>query len=281
MRQWLFLRPIVLLYGGKQVRITPLFWFLLLWASSCVAQVQTATKDPRAVALAEGVLVSGGGVLQPGTGISIQGTIQFGEDSASYPLRIYALGTGTTRTEVDGQNGLNLRVLSGGKAASQTSSGHVRNYNMINTISERIPYIPALSLLADYKLPAIQLDYLGSSQLNGIHVEQIAVYLIDPTQTLQKDELTKHTRTEYSIDPNTMQVVQMKFKVCAENNSEAIRTFRIVYSNYISMGRRQIPTTLSEFDKDTVLYKISLTAYSEHPDLSGISFVLPGNRDAK
>jgi len=231
--------------------------------------------DPQADALIQQVLLAAGPSTSAATVTETTGTIRFGTDATQYPARIYTMGNDHLRTEVDRSAGTTVLVLTAGQAAFTSASGQTRQLSLLNSITERVEHIPTLSLLADDPSDHLQTEYLGSGQLNGISVEKIAVSWSQADTANDQQELLKRTRVVYSIDAKTLRIVQIEYTRSAEEDSNALMHYRIVYSDYSNFAGRAIPDTVTTYLNGAFLSELKVSSFQENADLPARAFDLP------
>jgi len=122
----------------------------LLLAVCAFAQQAQLPKDPVAVSIAQQAIGIDGPPISPATGVVILGSIQLAGDSATRAMRVYSLGNGKVRTEIDQAEGMSVGVLNSGEASYQFPGGKVIRQRGVNTVAERLAFVPTLSLLAEY-----------------------------------------------------------------------------------------------------------------------------------
>ena len=243
--------------------------------SSAGAPATSSLKqDAEAIALIEQISAANGGRLSESEGIAINGTLQRPTVTTS-PIRIKAFGTRLTRTEIDEPSGTRVRVLNNGQSAFIDSSGHVKQLNELNTLAERIPFLPAVSLLAEYTESNTALEYLGPKMLSSVRVIQIAVSWGPSEDSKSQKELLKRTRHVYSIDPTTFHVVQLEYDRCAENDSTALKHVVLIYSNFANEENRAIARTITSFIDNKFEAELNITAYQDNVAASPTDFQLP------
>ncbi len=168
-----------------------------------------------------------------------------------------------------------VRLLNGGRAAYISASGQLRHLNLLNTITERVEHIPAFSLIADADKSYLQLEYLGVDQLNGATVQKIAVSWSSAVKASDQQELLRRTRVVYFMDADSSLIVQTEYTRGAEEDSNALMHYRIVYSNYTEFDGRLIPTTMTTYLNRAFLSELTMTSYQESSSTTATMFDIP------
>src|SRR5438552_3919626 len=134
----------------------------LVALASAQTTTTALTKDPQAMALAARALIAMGG--QPSIADSrATGSLTLASNpSSALPIVLESQGTHKARTAVQRATGTSVRVMNGGAAGLQRADGSARTLLSKNSISERITYIPALSLLSEFQNANVEIA-LGSS----------------------------------------------------------------------------------------------------------------------
>ena len=249
-----------------------------LLISSTIATSQSAPpnrKDPGAASLASQILAASGPTFSAETGSKTTGTITFAGDSNQYPIRIVARGNDRVRTEVDWSTGTSVRVINKGQGAFQNPAGRVIKFNPINSLSERISHIPALSLLSEFPMKNTEIRDEEPATVGGTVVVRISVAWSDAATKKDQDEFLKRTRVIYSVDPRTLQILQVEYSRSAENDTNAITHYRVVYSDYQMMSGRLVPALVTTFADDKLASELRITSYTENSDISSSSFSIP------
>jgi hypothetical protein len=185
------------------------------------------------------------------------------------------MGDDHVRAEIDRQGGTSISILNAGKGIFTSASGGTRHLALLNTIAERVEHIPFMSLLADQDTAHLQYEYLGAAQLSGATVQKIAVSWSQASTASDQEELLKRTRITYCIDPSTLEILQIEYTRSAEEDSNALLHYKIVYSDYTALGGRRIPTTVTTYLDGAFLSELKVTSYLENASAPAAAFDIP------
>lgn len=252
-----------------------LFLLLCLPLSLGGQSLPPLTKHPEAVALVEHILAANGHALGNNEGTLAGGTIQIAGISESNPIRIYARGNRFVRTEVDRPSGTSVYILHDGDASFQAHGERAIHMNRVNTIAERLLYLPEASLMSEFNDPEIELQYIGPAQLSGTTVVQFSAAWSSANQKKEQDLFLNRTRVVYSVDPSTYRILQIEYDRSAENDTNDLTHFRIVYSDYQPLGGRPIATTITTFANDKFFSEIRLKSFQDDVAVSSDMFSIP------
>jgi hypothetical protein len=82
----------------------------------------------------------------------------------------------------------------------------------------------------------------------------------------------------YSIDPATFRVVQVEYDRCAEQDTNVLTHYRVVYSNYRAFGNSSLPSTVTTYANGVLSSLLDITDFTSgivNPpslfDLSGVA----------
>jgi len=264
------------------MRRLPLSAFCLALSTVAMAQLSSATdrpialkRDSQAEALVARVLAANGPRISAETGTTTSGTIRLGEDPTRYPVKIYTMGNDHIRTEIDRPEGTHTRIVNSGRASYTPGTGQNRNLNLLNTINERIEHIPSLSAIADDDTDHQQLEYLGENDVGGARIQKVAASWSDAVTPDEQQEFLNRTRIVYFIETETNRIVQVEYDRCAEEDSNVIFHYRVVYSDYTESGGRSIPATVTTYLNGAFLSELKIASYAENTGASPATFTLP------
>ncbi len=273
--KWFPFRPLVFAISAAILPICISNLGLAQTTSSLGQSPLPLTQDPQAVALIRQVLSAAGQQVTASTITTTIGTIRLGADTALYPIRIYTMGNDHVRSEIDRAGGTSIRILNAGKGTFTSASGTIRQLALINTIAERVEHIPFLSLLADQDTANLEFQYLGTAQLNGMTVHGIAVSWSQAATASDQQELLTRTKITYYIDPTTLDILQIQYSRSAEEDSNALFHYQIVYSNYRAIAGHPIPTTVTTYLNGGFVSELTVNSFEENGALPPSAFVLP------
>jgi hypothetical protein len=180
------------------------------------------------------------------------------------PLSYKTKGTDKVRVEVQQPKGTSVYVLNGGIGQIRRTDGGIRHLLMNNTIAQRVSYIPALSLLAEYAKENISVDKPSYAVADDGRQRPTVAVSFAPASENEGDtaSFAEMTRTQFTFDPDTGFVSQMEFTRTAENNVTAKEKVRIVFSDYKQINGIAVPFTQTTYASDRIESELQLKEVS-------------------
>ena len=218
-----------------------------------------AKRDVAAINVITQSLTAMGMIASPTLETSAQGTITDRNGNVN-PITIETIGTDRVRHNV----GSAFTFVSNTGNGFLLINGKKQNLASWATEYERPEHLPALSLMADYLNPNLQIQYIGLETINGtpVHHVRLSVLSIDPSQQAIEDLISEF---HVYIDQKTFLVTLTRhFDFSPETlvNRSPVDT---VFSDYRSQNGTMLPFHLTRFiaaqqDSDIVFSSISLNA---------------------
>jgi len=235
------------------LRVLLIFTFVLnpVAAISQNAPTIVGTKDSQAVSSALFSLTAmGSGNLIASQTVQAIGTLTLhGTSDVVFPVVLKSRGTQQLRTELTTNKGMRVFIANGGHGIIRQPDGSIRQLSDDNMIVQRVNHIPALSLIAECSQQNVQLDYLGSSQVDGINADILVVSLYSGSTVEEAQSLQKRTRIFYYVDHKAGLIVRMDRVNYAENNPNESQNEETHYSDYRLINGVMVPfqqTTLAD-----------------------------------
>ena len=246
---------------------------LLLCLSVSLAALTSAqtttgvlTKDPQAIALAARALLAMGG-QQAIADSRTTGTLTLGSDPSSVlPIVLESQGTHKARTAVQRATGTSVRIMNGGAAGLQRADGSARTLLSKNSISERITYIPALSLLSEFQNANVEIAL--SSVPNTFTLSCI------PDST-KADFYRAATKTTYAADPASGLIISMEITNFAEEDPASGVPEKTVFSDYRLVSGVMVPFHQTGYMNGKLQFDLTLDSVAFNVGVPDSDFVLP------
>jgi hypothetical protein len=224
--------------------------------------ILAASKDARALGIVQaGLNVMGSRQVVSNQTVAMTGTITIqGSNPVLFPITIKTRGSNQIRSELTTGKGLRVTVFSGGHGTTQQPDGTVRWLADENAASERNNYIPALSLLSEYQLPATALEYVGPTMIAETAVDVIAVGIYAGSDSTQAQQLYQKTRTVFYLDHNTGLVLRQQRLHFSENVQNSSQVLETRYDDWRVVSGVSIPFHQQILVDGELLYDLTLSS---------------------
>jgi hypothetical protein len=191
------------------------------------------------------------------------------------PIILKSKGTLETRIETQTPKGTNIGIFNNGQAASLRPDGSVRKAKGINTLIERVDYIPLFSFLSEWQNPNVMVESVGTSSVAGQPANVVALSLALGSVKSGQQLSLQRTRTLFCIDQNTNTVSKIEFALFPDDGSSNAGKMEILLGDYRAVSGILVPfqqTTYWDGQPESVLM---LTSVVFNVGLSDSDFVLP------
>lgn len=235
----------------------------------------TAPKDPTANSIAQRALNAlGAAQIQANEGVIASGTLSLGGNKpATFPIVMKSRGTEQLRSELTTPKGTRITIINDGAGKIVQPDGTVRWLDTENTVSQRVTQIPALSLLAEYQLPTVSTQYMGTANVNGSTADVIALGVYSATKATSAQSESQLTQKLFYIDHSSSLILRMQEIHYSENGSDSDGV-EIRYSDYRSVQGVMVPFDQQTYANGKLVFDFSVSNVSFGVTLPDSDFVL-------
>ena len=235
---------------------------LCLISASWASAQQPATPQT----LLAGVLASLGAANRVGS--SLSGNAEFiagsTEDTGSF----------TASCSVNGSCQLQLQLSSASRTESRTNTNGVAvgtwtdnegtqhafaGHNLYTPESWFCPHIVLARIIQNSNLT---IHFLGTESRNGATVAHFTTAAMQPDNTPLSTWITRWTKTDIYLDPETMRPVALGFNIHPDNNAAIDIPVEIRFSNYTNAGGVWIPFTIEKFVNSALELRLQVQSAS-------------------
>jgi hypothetical protein len=212
--------------------------------------------------------------MQPSEGVIASGVLSLnGNKPATLPIVMKSRGTAQLRSELTTSKGVRITIVNSGSGKIVQPDGTVHWLDTENTISQRVTQIPALSLLAEYQLPTVSTQYMGTANVDGSTADVIALGVYAATKTASADKESQLTQKLFYIDHSTSMVLRMQEIHYSENGNDSDGV-EIRYSDYRAVQGVMVPFNQQTYANGQPLFGIVLSNVSLGAALPDSDFAL-------
>lgn len=225
-------------------------------------QLSAAPKDPKAEQIAQRSLSAMGAVLVlNGQTTELTGTLALnGTNPVTYTITIRSSGPETLRSELSTKTGIRTTVISQGHGRIQKPDGSIRWLAAENLVGQRNDYVPAISLLAEYGLPGVSLDYVGTASIDGSIDDVVGLGVYSGATDSAAQKRAKDTRALFYIDRTTGFVTRVQKLHYAENAPTDSQALEIRYSDYRQVNGVSVPYRQQTYADASLVMDLTITA---------------------
>lgn len=268
----------VLIFAGYSFSQNPSLsaFQALAYAAPTQSTSLVAPKDPQATALAQRALAALGATnLSPGETVLASGTLTVsGTYPIVFPILMKSRGTDQLRSELTTSKGVRVTIIRGGYGKIVQPDGTFRWLSTENTVSQRVAYIPALSLLAEHQTTTTSAQYIGTTSLEGGSADVIALAVYEQTGPITASEQSTNTRKLFYIDHDTGLVLRVQEMHYSENGSGDSQSEETRYSDYRQIQGVMIPFHQQTYVNGQVMFDLALSDVTFGALLSDSDFSL-------
>ena len=176
---------------------------------------------------------------QPFVDVQVTGTTTLYGDSGSvsYPITLQATGRVNVRSSITKPSGARVFVSDDKATCVDGVLDTATADAPIDLYARRIDFVPALTILADYARPDIQVQYLRADTLGNATVDVVALSFAPPGMTASPQTYTA-TQRSFFIDRSTGYVLKIQYTTItdASNLTGLNAEVRIPNLNAIRLG---------------------------------------------
>ena len=227
---------------------------LLVFLASSVFSEQIVIKDPAAMAIAQNAMAAMAGT-QTFTDVTVTGTTTaYGDGgSVSSPITLMATGTSSVASNIQREAGTRTSITDGTTTCVNSGSGAVPVKSTADSYSHRIDFVPALTLLREYSSSNVQVQYVGSANVNGAPADVIALS-VQPPGAPPDFNWVQVTQRQFYVDQATSLVVKIQYTPVA---GPKVETF---LSNYQSVSGFAVPFQQSTYTDGNLAQTLTITS---------------------
>ena len=231
---------------------------LALCPMASLAQ-QAVTKDPNAVAVIQQSLAAMGSG-QPFVDVQVTGTTTLYGDSGSvsYPITLQGTGRVNVRSSITKSSGVRVFVTDDKATCVNGVLDTSTADTPIDLYARRIDFVPALTILADYTQPDIQVQYLRADTLGGANVDVVALSFLPPGLNPSPQAYSATQRT-FFIDQATGYVLKVQYTTITDATTLTGLNTEIVFSDYQIFNGFAVPLDQQTFINGNLGIDLSLS----------------------
>jgi len=250
------------------------FGLLLLSSAISLAQQPPVTKDANAVAIIQQSLAAMGGG-QSFVDVQATGTTTLYGDSGSvsYPITLQATGTANVRSALTKPSGLHVYVTDGQATCADGLLATATADSQIDLFARRIDFVPALTILANYARPDIQVQYVRPDTLGSSTVDVVALSFLPPGLT-PSPQAYAATQRSFFIDRATGFVLKIQFTTIADPLALTGLNTEVVFSNYQTFGGFAVPMDQATYINGNLGIDLALTSVAFNTGLDSSLFAM-------
>jgi hypothetical protein len=247
---------------------------LIFYCVCSVAQQPPVTKDANAVAIIQQSLAAMGGG-QTFVDVQATGTTTLYGDSGSvsYPITLQATGKANVRSSLTKPSGVYVYVTDGQATCADAALATATADSQIDLFARRIDFVPALTILADYARPDIQVQYVRADTLGGSTVDVVALSFIPPGLTPSPQAYTA-TQRSFFIDRATGFVLKIQFITVADALTLTGLNTEVVFSNYQTFSGFAVPMDQATYINGNLGIDLALTSVAFNTGLDSSLFAM-------
>ena len=246
------------------------FSFLLLLIPA-LAQQTTVNRDPQALVIlakALAVATTQNAVSLPQDSVA-QGTITF-VNGTSATLRIEHKGFRNLRQDIVFPDHQISYVTKGGQGYS-VREGKKTSLPLWVTQFHYPEHIPAISQMADFLLPNMNLTYLGQVKVNGLPAYHI-MFTIVPTDGTPSDVVAQISEFHVFVDVQTFLVTKAQSYIFSPEAIENRSLAEMYYSDYRSINGLLVPFQVSRYISGEKYCDITFSSVTTNVGLTDTDF---------
>jgi outer membrane lipoprotein-sorting protein len=253
------------------MRIGRLCGLLVFLSSPAIAQ-QTVIKDPTAITIAQRALIAMGGSATF-QNVQASGTTTLYGDSGSvtYPITLMATGTASVRTSITKPSGVRVYVTDGFTTCVDSAPANATADSRVDQYARRIDFVPALTILREYSVSNIQVQYAGTDTVGGSPVDVIALSFMPPNIPLGFDGYQATQRLFY-IDQSSSLLLKMRFMTVIDASSGLGPKTEVYFSQYEVLGGFAVPMYQATYADGQLAQELVLTSATFNPGLDSSLF---------
>jgi outer membrane lipoprotein-sorting protein len=251
-------------------------WVVLLLFTSSVFGQQQGTKDPTAMAIAQQSLSAMGGTALPGfQDVTVTGTTTAYGDagSVSSPITLMATGTSSVASNIQRAAGTRTSVTDGTTTCVNSGSGAVPVTSAADSYSQRIDFVPALTLLREYTGSNVQVQYVGSANVNGAPADVIALS-VQPAGAPPDFNWVQVTQRQFYIDQATSFVVKIQYTLVTDPASGSGPKLETFLSNYQTVSGFALPFQQSTYVDGNLTQTLTISSVAFNTGINPQTFQL-------
>jgi hypothetical protein len=202
------------------------------------------TKDPTAIAVAQKALLAMGGTSLAAYQDSYATgnvTLYTTTGSQSYPAVLRSKGLNEFRYEIQKKQGTDTYTTDGGDACIRRADGTTQFGSTLSLYTQRIDFIPALSILANYTNSTISVQYGGATSVNGSTADVITLSVnINAPPGVSGSQLDQRT---IFVDQTTSLVTKIQGYQFDDSNPGYPTLIEMYFLNYQIVNGIAVPFT--------------------------------------
>ena len=202
------------------------------------------TKDPTAVAIAQKALLAmGGSALASYQDSYATGsvTIYTLTGSQTFPAVLRSKGLNEFRYEIQKGYGTDIYAADSGGACIHRGDGTSQIGSTLSLYTQRIDYIPAFSILANYTTTNISVQYGGTASVNGQIADVITLSTnVNASQGYSTSQIGQRS---VFVDQATGLVTKIQGYVFDDSNSGNTTPMELYFLNYQTVTGIAVPFT--------------------------------------
>jgi hypothetical protein len=207
---------------------------ITVFSCACLAQdsIPAPPKNAQALALVQAALGKHGAPSQTAS-CTATGTLQLLSGSPkTYPITFKSYGLRKLRTELQTDKGTRVVVVNDGFGTIFMPDGTLRRLSVTNTQTQRVSYIPSLSLFGEAMKDDTSVELYGKSQINGSSETVVSVGLYRGKDKRNASKLQAHTRTYFAINDASGLVDHMQYSNYAEQSDSNVQKVDVLFADY-------------------------------------------------
>ena len=179
---------------------------------------------------------------QPFVDVQVTGTTTLYGDSGSvsYPITLQATGRVNVRSSITKPSGARVFVSDDKATCVDGVLDTATADAPIDLYARRIDFVPALTILADYARPDIQVQYLRADTLGNATVDVVALSFAPPGMTASPQTYTA-TQRSFFIDRSTGYVLKIQYTTITDASNLTGLNAEVVFSNYQTFSGVAVP----------------------------------------
>jgi hypothetical protein len=191
------------------------------------------------------------------------------------PVTLKSKGTLESRIETQTAKGTNIGISNNGPSASLRPDGSVRRAKGINTLIERVDYIPLFSFLSEWQNPNVLVESVGPAAIANQPANVVALSLAFGNVKSGQQLSLQTTRTLFYIDQATNTVSKIEFALFPDDGSRSAAKMEILLADYRNVGEILVPFQQTTYQDGKPDSRLTLSSVAFNVGLSDNDFVLP------
>jgi len=239
----------------------------------------TPQRDPQALGVAQAALAAMG---QAQALLTYRDSVATGTLTVSRtnlvnaPIVFKTKGTKMVRVELRKPEGTNIRILNQGRAVLQRAgSTALQTLLTNNTMAERVSHLPLFSLLAEWQDASINVQLVGTSQVNGQPATVVALSVLPVKDSATAQLISLTDRTLFFIDQASYAVTKIQYSIHPENDPNSDQTLEIYFGAYRLVNGIAVPFHQTTYIDGNLESELVLTSISFNVGLPDSEFAIP------